>query len=218
MTTGFRNSSGTDFDNVFDPYVQGTKPGTTGYRTSDGVDLNQRFAPLVFGTAAAATGFRLSSGADVNTLWAAKGTAQYSLGFNGGSYASNNVRATASLTLNMKSDGTWSVVRQQGISGETLLDSGTWLPSGGNVSDYTVKFVMTGFTSGPDEGGGSDDFSNGAPTPASLTTTRSAAASAVAVTIGNDATNQGTVTAFLYKTGVLISTSTCTFTCTSVGS
>jgi len=86
MASGFRNSSGTDFDDVFDPYVQGTAPAATGFRTSDGMDLAGRYAPLSFGSAAAVQGFRIAGGADVNTLWAAKGTAQYTLPFNGKTY------------------------------------------------------------------------------------------------------------------------------------
>jgi hypothetical protein len=77
MTTGFKNSSGVDFDALFDPYVQGTKPANTGFATSDGVDLANRYAPLSYGSAVPATGFKIASGADVNTLWAAAGTAVY---------------------------------------------------------------------------------------------------------------------------------------------
>ena len=74
MASGFRVGS-TDLDDVFDPYVQGTKPAVTGFRVA-AQDLRDRYAPIAFGTAAAATGFRVS-GADLNTLFAKKGTASY---------------------------------------------------------------------------------------------------------------------------------------------
>jgi hypothetical protein len=148
VTTGFRNASAVDFDSVFDPYVQGTKPGATGYRTSDTVDLNQRFAPLAFGTAAAVTGMRIAGGADCNTLWAAFGTASYPLAFNGttysGAYTSGNVTSAmlAQATLNIKSDGTYSIVTI-GNNTTTTAASGTWLPSGQAASDYQVQFSYT---------------------------------------------------------------------------
>ena len=44
MPSGFRNSAGTDFDDVFDLFVQGDKGSATGYRSGDGNDLNQRYA------------------------------------------------------------------------------------------------------------------------------------------------------------------------------
>lgn len=142
MTTGFRNASGTDFDNVFDPYVQGTKPGATGFRTSDGVDLNQRFAPIVFGTAAAATGFRLSGGADVNTLWAAKGTASYLIPSPAYDWTMSVPQSgtsfyTISNPITWHSNGTWS----------TSVASGNWAtsPSAGFGNSYQImldNFVL----------------------------------------------------------------------------
>lgn len=144
MSTGFRNASGTDFDDVFDPYVQGTKPAATGYRTSDGVDLNQRFAPLVYGTAAAATGFRLSSGADVNTLWAAKGTASYALPIDGTLYSQGvNIPSAGSgnATLTFAISGSGWLVTGSGAGGTLTPAAGTRasgaLPSGASTVQYT---------------------------------------------------------------------------------
>ena len=81
MGTGFR-SSGADFDDLFDPFVQGTKPAPTGYRVA-GVDLNQRYAPIMYGSKRADVGYRVG-GVDVSALWAAKGTAKYGTGGGGG--------------------------------------------------------------------------------------------------------------------------------------
>jgi hypothetical protein len=78
MATIFRHYvDGTDFDDMFDPYVQGTKPANTGFRTTDGVDLADRYAPIEFGTKRADVGYRTAAGVDVSNLWAAKGTASY---------------------------------------------------------------------------------------------------------------------------------------------
>lgn len=146
MPAGYRIASGVDLDNVFDPYVQGAKPANTGYRTSDGVDLAGRYAPLVYGTQAAATGYRLSNGADVNTLWAAKGTATYSLPLHGpfNAYSSGAVSSamTASAQVSIKADGTYAV-QCLGNSTATTPASGTWLPSGQAASAYQVQLVAT---------------------------------------------------------------------------
>lgn len=77
MPAGFRNAAGVDFDDVFDPYVEGTKPANCGLRTSDGFDLVNRYAPISYGSKAPDVGFRTSGGVDVSNLWAAKGTAVY---------------------------------------------------------------------------------------------------------------------------------------------
>lgn len=141
MSTGFRNASGTDFDDVFDPYVQGTKPAATGYRTSDGVDLNQRFAPLAFGSAAAVQGYRISSGADVNTLWAAKGTASYldpSPDYQWSTFRafSGTSPQTVQSTLTWSPDGTWA-----NTSPGTTTKSGTWAPSAGTPGNLYQMMI-----------------------------------------------------------------------------
>lgn len=94
MATNYRNSAGTDFDDVFDPYVQGTVPPNTAYRTSDGVDLAGRYAPLSYGSKAPDVNYRTSDGTDVTNLWAAKGTAIYTLGFHGHSYSASGTSGT----------------------------------------------------------------------------------------------------------------------------
>lgn len=77
MAKGYRNSSGVDFDSLFDPYVQGTKPANCGLRDSGGSDLVNAYAPIAFGTKGPNVGFRTSGGSDVSNLWAAAGTAVY---------------------------------------------------------------------------------------------------------------------------------------------
>lgn len=213
MATGFRNSSGVDFDSLFDPYVQGTPPSDTGFRLSSGVDLAGRYAPISFGSKGPDVGFRTSSGTDVSNLWAAYGTASYSLPINGRSYTRSRGRGTASLSFNMKSDGTYSITNDLG----TVLDSGTWLPSGDSVSSYTCVYSTT-MSSGPDPGGGNRTISNDAPTQASLTTSRTFTGAAGATVTGTTASNNGSVTMDLYKSGVLKSSTVVTFNCDASGS
>ena len=77
MATNFRDSSGTDFDDLFDPYVLGIVPPNTAFRTSDGVDLAGRYAPLAFGAKRADVNYRTSAGTDLSNLWARKDSAKY---------------------------------------------------------------------------------------------------------------------------------------------
>lgn len=132
MPSGF-TTGGTDLDDVFDPYVEGTKPAATGY-TAAGTDLKERYAPLSYGTAAPVTGMSISGGADLNTLWAAKGTAVYAGPVAPGIGASyTETRAvtsggvTSTLVLTIKSDGTWTV-SGNGTPSELagVPVSGTW--------------------------------------------------------------------------------------------
>ncbi|WP_323162864.1 Hint domain-containing protein [Stenotrophomonas maltophilia] len=77
-----RRINGWDFDDLFDPYVQGTKPAATGHRIG-GVDLSERYAPIMYGSKRDNVNYRVG-GMDVSHLWAAKGTAKYGGGSNPG--------------------------------------------------------------------------------------------------------------------------------------
>jgi len=214
MGTPYYNSAGLTPEDVYDPDVVGDGPEAVingfGYRRADGVLL--RFAKLQYGTAAANHGYRLQDGRDFSALWAKKGTAVYTFPFNGQRYSSGGGRAGATTSMTFSSDGTWSISAQTG----TPL-SGNWLVYGGTAADYTVQFVMSGFVSGPDPEGGSNSWSNGASTPVSLTTTRACSCGSVAGTVGASAGNSGTVTVKLFKSGVLVNTSTCTLSTDSAG-
>lgn len=147
MATNFRNSAGTDFDDLFDPYVTGTVPPNTAFRTSDGVDLAGRYAPLSFGTKRADVNYRTSAGTDLSNLWAAKGTAQYSLPINGASYSAaesvpNGQSGSASGRFIINSDGTYAVTTTVAHGGTTPRASGSWLTSG-SASDYNVRYTVT---------------------------------------------------------------------------
>ncbi len=150
MPSGF-TTGGADLDDVFDPYVEGTKPAATGY-TAAGIDLNQRYAPLTYGAAAAATGMKIAGGADCNTLWAAKGSAAYSLaiamGF-GSNYVASGIDASDAsgyLKLTVKRDGTWAIVLDavgtaSHTSGGPLSGSWASAPAADLGDEYEVQFI-----------------------------------------------------------------------------
>lgn len=215
MTTGFRNTSGVDFDSLFDPYVQGTAPSATGLRLSSGVDLAGRFAPITFGSKGPDVGFRTSAGGDVSNLWAASGTAKYNLPIDGTSYTStqSGVNGSAQLVFNMNSDGTYSIVR--GVRGvTTTMASGTWLPTGDSVANYSCYFSasQSGVTQTGDCG-----FNNTTNAPAStavaLTTSRQYTADADTFTTPGAVARQTiAVTCNYYRLGVLVHAVHVTFT------
>lgn len=179
MTTGIKVAAGTDLDDVFDPYTIGTKPANTGTATSDGVDLANRYAPLSYGSAAAATGFKIASGADFNTLWAAKGSATYTIAnLNGRNFnviqtalsSSGNVSARIDVTI--VNSGGWTAAASDSTGTRAMpgTNSGTWLPAGGAVADYQVQIDTTV----TENTGGS--VANGASVYADCTTSRAVSA------------------------------------------
>lgn len=218
MATGI-TVNGVDLDAIFDPYVKGTSPAATGY-TLAGVDINTRYAPLVYGTAAAATLYGVA-GADFNTLWAAYGTARYSLPFNGVTFnadSSGNISSNmlASITTSINADGSYSVVSFASGT-QSAPATGTWLPSGQAASDYQVQFTVTTVTT---DSSGDATFVNGAAAYSACTTNRQVQGSA---SVGQlTAMSQGgtyTVLVNLKRisTGVITST-THTWQIQSVGS
>lgn len=210
MTSPIDKNS-TPLSSIFAPYLTGAKAAATGLY-ENGNDLANIYAPLSAGSAAAATGVKKNN-ADLNTIFAAINTTNYPLAFNGQTYTRSRGRGTGSITLTMSSNGTWSIVTDAAVT----LASGNWFNFGGAVSDYTVKFVMTGFANGPDPSGGSDTYTNGAPSPTALSSSPSAQSTAGATVINTNAANNGTVQVLLYKSGVLVSNSTCTFDVSAAG-
>lgn len=181
MPVGLRRVSGTgaglDFDSIFDPYVSGTKAAACGYRDAAGVDIVNRYAPISLGTKAANVGHRIVTGpgvgTDVSNLFAAIGTAQYSLPFDGDTFSahsSGNVSSamTSTITTAINAAGTYAVTTVANNI-RTANISGTWLPSGESASDYQVQFVVTQTsqrTNGP------ATITNGAAAYAACTTNR----------------------------------------------
>ena len=76
MAVGFYNSSGVDFDLLFDPYTT-TKAGTGGignYYNSAGTHLNDLYEDNASGTAAANVNYFNSFSGDIGPQWAEIGT------------------------------------------------------------------------------------------------------------------------------------------------
>ena len=203
MSTNIQ-SKGVDLDSIFDPYITGTSPGLTGIQSA-GTDIHTRYAPLVYGTAAPATGIACKVGGagsfvDLNTLFAAKGTANYSLPINGQTYsgsgtaASGNVSAHIILNINN--------AQYEFVGSGTGSPGNTWLyniPSG--VSQYTYKVdsgVMQPWTNIPSSGTFALVF-------------------AVNASSNNQGTitNTHTVTLYFGNGGTIIYSGTCTMTATA---
>jgi hypothetical protein len=149
--SGFRNASGIDFDNLFDPDVSGDGPSAVGFRNSDGSLL--RYAAVAHGQQGAPTGFRLAKGADVCTLWAAKGTASYVIaGLSGRNFSvseqalTNQGNVSASVSISINANGTWTVIGSNSRGGVTIPApvSGTWLTTGGAGSQYDAQIDISG--------------------------------------------------------------------------
>jgi len=210
--------NGVPLDQIFDPYVSGTKAPLTGYTVRIGgvdVDLRDLFAPIYLGTSAAPTNYKVNN-ADLNTIFAKKGTAQYALPINGQSYVASGQRGGTYLTFNMKADGTYSIDRFQANSGGAYtLATGTWLPSGDSASLYTCMFALQTISAGAF--GGTNSTTNGAPAQSALTSDRSCQVTSTAANTGQTADQQVRVTMTLYKSGVLRSTTVVTFSTSADG-
>lgn len=205
MASGFRNMSGQDTDDLYDPDVVGDGPSAPGFRRSDGTTL--KYAAAKYGTPGASLGMRLSSGVDIGPQWARKGTATYNLPVDGTGYIAtqNGVNGSAQLIFAMNSDGTYSIKRSiRGIV--STLASGTWLPAGDSVGNFTCYF--SGTQSGVTQTGdcGFNNITNApAATPLALTTTRTYTAdSQTFTTIGANATQDVAVICNYYRLGVLV--------------
>lgn len=175
MASGYR-SQGVDFDDLFDADVMGNGPAADALRRQGGQPL--RYAHLQYGQKRADVGFRLG-GQDVSNLWAAKGTATYTLPINGQAFSAHNQSrtnssgsATATVTFIIDSNGTYRILQNTtGGGNNTGSDpiSGTWLPAGATVGEYDVQFEAANV--------GAASISNGAPSYSSCTASRSVAAS-----------------------------------------
>lgn len=199
---------GVTLDNTFDPYVAGTtKAAATGIY-ENGVDICNLYANIIYGTAAAATGITCRTPAvDLSAIFAKKGTASYNLPIDGTDYTAtqSGVNGSAQLTFNMLNNGTYSIVKSiRGVL--TTLATGTWLPAGDAVSQYTCYFagVQSNVTVTGDAG---NSTNTNAPqsTPVALTTSRQYTIdSHVFTEIGATARQTMAVTCNYYRLGVLV--------------
>lgn len=160
MAVAYR-SVGVDFDALFAPDIMGDGPSVAAMR-SGGTPL--RYAAIGYGTKRADVGYRVG-GVDVSNLWAAAGTAVYSIpGLNGKSLLAADSSLTgqttmaASVAVSFATAGTWSVSgsTSRGAVTQPAPVSGTWLPAGESASDYDIRYRVTSLS-------GSASVSNGAP-------------------------------------------------------
>lgn len=150
MPVGYRNSAGVDFDDLFDPDVQGDGPTAPFLRTAAGVAV--RYADISYGSKGPNVGYRTSAGVDVSNLWAAKGTASYVIaGLDGKSlYAvdqalSAQQTVSAQVAVSLQSNGSWAVSggTSNGPVGQPPPSSGTWTGAGRTGADYDVRLRVT---------------------------------------------------------------------------
>jgi len=142
MPSGYR-SGGVDFDDLFDPYVQGTKPAATGRRVS-GVDLIHRYAPIAYGTKRADVGNRVN-GVDVSNLWAAKGTASYANADVVPDLYAYQVNSSAPVVATVS----FYFNRDGSCSSSPQASSAWFSPVGGTPGDaYDIRFTQQGGSAG----------------------------------------------------------------------
>ncbi|MBD9478521.1 hypothetical protein [Pseudoxanthomonas sp. PXM02] len=138
-------SGGVDFDDLFDPDVMGDGPSAT-FLKSGGVPL--KYAALSYGTKRADVGYRDSADVDVSNLWAAKGTALYSLPINGQRYRVSNIvppgqQGSAACRFRLTDTGEYRVIRTR-THGAALPDIvGTFVPAGSVAADFRVRYTLT---------------------------------------------------------------------------
>lgn len=142
-------SNGVDFDDLFDPDVQGDGPTAPTFKNR-GTPL--RYADIKYGSKRADVGYADAAG-DLSNKWAAKGTAVYAHVIADPGYPPvgstyniqgepGTVHATAIITL--KSDGTWRFLGSTSGS-PGVPRTGDWFdPAAAGVgADYQVRFVFT---------------------------------------------------------------------------
>lgn len=173
MARGYRFQS-VDFDDLFDPDIMGNGPSVANLRSGGAL----RYAAIAYGSKRPDVGYR-QGGVDVSNLWAAKGTATYTLPINGQAFSAHNQSRTnssgsavATVTFIIDSNGTYRILQNTtGGGNNTGSDpiSGTWLPAGATVGEYDVQFDAANV--------GAASISNGAASYSSCTASRSVAAS-----------------------------------------
>lgn len=136
-------SKGVDLDSIFDPYQAGTTKARAAGIAVASSDISNRFANIIYGNAAASTGIR-SQGADINTLYAAKGTAQYQLGFSG--LYSSALAGRNNTSLTFTSATTWAVSTNGAWQGSHPAVSGS-LTTYGAVNQFLLHIVSSGSVS-----------------------------------------------------------------------
>lgn len=151
MPTPFRNAAGVDLEELFDPDVMGDGPVAPALRLHAG-HPGIRFAAIAYGSKGPNVGYRSASGMDVSNIWAARGTARYSIpGLDGKSLSAIDAALTAQQSVSANvgvsifSNGTWTATAgtSQGAAPVPAPASGTWLPAGKTGADFDVRFRVS---------------------------------------------------------------------------
>lgn len=206
---------------IFDPFQPGTTPAPNTNITGAGAELSTLFANILYGTAAPATGITtMVSGVqvDLNTLYAAKGTASYSLPIQGETFNQATVIAHASsgsaaLTFGVFS-GNWSV---SGSGAGTLHPAaGTQasgpVPSGATTVKYAA--VLQSATGSP-----ASSVTNGAASATAISSNPTIVVNQNGTGTGAGSTATYGMTVIFYNAGgTAISTTNFTFAVTYDGS
>lgn len=150
MPSGYSNSAGVDFDDLFEP----GSLGAAGFLYSDGTEL--RYAPRGSVPKIPDVGYYDSDNVDLSNRWMPKGAAPPMPGFNGKTYVSYALaptnetgQTTGAITLIFRPTGVWEAIGNKANAigeGTVVLDSGTWLPAGQSAGDFTVRFSVGGGT------------------------------------------------------------------------
>lgn len=155
-------SVGVDFNSLFDPDVMGDGPTAPGYGV---VGVALKYAKLSYGTKHADVGYQ-QSGVDVSNLWAAYGTAVYSLPFNGLTYQQNYIipaggTGYAGVNFRLSSTSMWQIYGNTPTAPLTSLLTGS-IPAGAVFCKATFGAVTT--PTGYVSAGGTVNTNMGTPT------------------------------------------------------
>ncbi|HEY4294502.1 hypothetical protein [Luteibacter sp.] len=202
--------AGVRFESLFAPDTVGDGPAPGGL-LQGGVPI--RFANIKYGSKRADINFQ-NGGLDVTNYWASNGSASYSLPIDGGSYSANNQqRGGAYIRLQMFANGTYQVLRMQNApTSWSVAASGTWLPAGDAAGNYAVVFeaVEQGHSY---VGSASSGVENQAPGQTGLGGNPYCSGYCSASLTGTRADSHGYLRLYLYRAGVLRSTTTISYWC-----
>ncbi len=163
MASGVK-SAGVDLDDLFDPDVVGDGPSAPGIQ-SGSVPL--KYAAIKYGTKRADVGVA-NAGSDVSNLWAAKGTASYTLPINGQTFIGaynipNQSSGYALIGFRIVTGNTWQVYSIPNGAPATILASGA-IPTGA----ATVAYAWGAYTVGVGQTDAGGATTNGAASPTAV--------------------------------------------------
>ncbi|MGE7139658.1 hypothetical protein ACQKIE_18685 [Luteibacter sp. NPDC031894] len=203
--------AGVAWSSLFAPDTVGDGPKPAGIKLG-GVVVH--FANISYGSKRPNVMFAYG-GVDVSNYWASNGSAVYSLPIDGGNYSANNQqRGQANVRLQMFANGTYQVLTQKSsVTNWTVADSGTWLPAGDSAANYTCRYVVTELGAST-IGNASTGTENQAVAQVSLGSANPYAGGyALAALTGTNADCHGSIVMYLYRQGVLRSTTTINYFC-----